>query len=95
MGGGSVLTQHQTRDTETDGQRNPRDGSSGQPCALLEISYFTDEFAVCNILQHYFETGDRIDDELPGLIPSDTVSMQKASPKCAHSKQKSVPQILM
>jgi hypothetical protein len=42
-GGGSVLTQHQSRDTEMDGQHNTRDGSSGRPGALLEISYFADE----------------------------------------------------
>jgi hypothetical protein len=41
VGGGLVLTQHQPRDSETDGQRNTPNGSSGQPGALLEISYFT------------------------------------------------------
>jgi hypothetical protein len=39
-----------------DGQRNIRDGSSGQPSALLQISNFTDEFGVHNILQHYLGT---------------------------------------
>jgi hypothetical protein len=38
--GGYVLTQHQSRDTETDDQRDTRDGSSGRPGALLQISYF-------------------------------------------------------
>jgi hypothetical protein len=42
-GGGSVLTQHQSRDTEMDSQRNSRNGSSGRPGALLEISYFRGE----------------------------------------------------
>jgi hypothetical protein len=40
-GGGSILTQHQSRDMETDGQRYTCDESSGQPSALLEISYYT------------------------------------------------------
>jgi hypothetical protein len=40
-GGGSVLTQHQSRDTEMDSQRNTHNGSLGWPCALLQISYFT------------------------------------------------------
>jgi hypothetical protein len=40
-GWGSVLTQHQSRDTEMDGLRNTCDGSSGQPGALLQTSYFT------------------------------------------------------
>jgi hypothetical protein len=53
-GGHSVFTQHQSRDTETD-------ESSGQSGALLEISYFTDEFAFRNILPYYFGTGE--DDE--------------------------------
>ncbi len=69
-GGGSVLTQHQSSDTETDGQRKTRDGSSYQPGALLQISYFTDEFTVHNILQYYFGTGE--DDGYPGSIPGDT-----------------------
>ncbi len=30
--------------------------SSGRPGTLLQISYFTDEFAVHNILQYYFGT---------------------------------------
>ncbi len=42
-GEGSVLTQHQSRDMETDGQCNTHKGSSGWPSALLEISYFTRE----------------------------------------------------
>ncbi len=42
-GGGSVLTQHQSRDMEMDSQRNSRDGPSVLPSALLEISYFTGE----------------------------------------------------
>ncbi len=42
-GGGLVLTQHQSGDTEMDGQRNTRDRSSGRPGALLEISYLTGE----------------------------------------------------
>jgi hypothetical protein len=41
--------------------RTTCDGSSVQPGALLEISYFTDEFALCNILQYYFGTEE--DDE--------------------------------
>jgi hypothetical protein len=39
----SVLTQHQSRDKETDGQCNTRNRSPGRPGALLEISYFTGE----------------------------------------------------
>jgi hypothetical protein len=31
-------------------------GHHVQPGALLEISYFKDEFALCNILQYYFGT---------------------------------------
>jgi hypothetical protein len=49
-GGGSVLTQHQSHDPEMDSQCNTRDGSSGRPGTVLEISYFTDGFAVHNIL---------------------------------------------
>ncbi len=60
-GGGSVLTQHQSHDIETDGQHNTPDESSGRPGALLEISYFTNEFAVRNIVQYYF--GSEEDDE--------------------------------
>jgi hypothetical protein len=56
--GGSVLTQHQSCDMKMDSQCNTHDGSSGQPSALLQISYFTDEFAVHNILQYYFGTGE-------------------------------------
>jgi hypothetical protein len=54
------------------GQFKTLDGSSyaGRPGALLEISYFTDGFAVCNILQHYFGSGEG--DELPGAIPGKT-----------------------
>jgi hypothetical protein len=55
-GGGAVLTQHQSSDTETDGQRNTRDGSSGRPGALLDISYFLDKSAVRYILHYYFES---------------------------------------
>ncbi len=55
---------------ETNGQRKTRDGSSGRPGALLEISYFTDGFAVCNILQHYFGSGEG--DKWPGSIPKNT-----------------------
>ncbi len=55
---GSFLTQHQSHDSEMDSQRNARDGSLGRPDALLEISYFTDRFAVCNNLQHYFRSGE-------------------------------------
>jgi hypothetical protein len=48
-GGGSVLTQHQSRDTETGyGQHNTHDGSSGRPSALLEISCFTRECSTPN-----------------------------------------------
>jgi hypothetical protein len=54
--GGSVLTQHKPRDLETHGQHKTRDGLSGLPGTLLQISYFTDEFAVRNILQYYFGT---------------------------------------
>jgi hypothetical protein len=57
-GGGSVLTQHQSRDMETDCQCNTHDGSSGPPGTLLQISYFTHEFTVHNILQCYFGTGE-------------------------------------
>ncbi len=57
-GEGLVLTQHQSRDTEMDGQRNTRYGSSGQLSALLEMSYFTDKFAVRNILQYFFGSGE-------------------------------------
>jgi hypothetical protein len=39
--GGSVLTPHQSCDMETDGQHSTRNGSSGQPSALPEMSYFT------------------------------------------------------
>jgi hypothetical protein len=67
-GGGSVLTQHQSHDTETDNQRYTSDGSSGRPGAQLQIWYFTGEFAVHNILQYYFVTGE--DNELPGSIPA-------------------------
>ncbi len=42
-GRSSVLTQHQSHDTEMDGQRNTHDGSSGRRGALLEISYFSGE----------------------------------------------------
>jgi hypothetical protein len=42
-GGGSVLTQHQSCDTEEDGQRNTHIGSSGQPSALLETLNFKGE----------------------------------------------------
>jgi hypothetical protein len=35
-----------------------RDGLSGRPGTLLQISYFTDESAVHNILQYYFGTGE-------------------------------------
>jgi hypothetical protein len=42
-GEGSVLTQHQSRDMEPDGQRNTCHGSSGQAGRLLEISCFTRE----------------------------------------------------
>jgi hypothetical protein len=42
--GGSVLTQHQSSDTEKDSQwKNTRDGSSGWLSPQLEISYFTCE----------------------------------------------------
>ncbi len=58
---GSVLTQHQSRDSEMDSQLNTRDGSLGRPGALLEISYFTNGFAVRNNLQHYFRSWE--DDE--------------------------------
>ncbi len=40
-GGGSVLTQHQSRDTETDQSTPYCDGSSGRHGTLLQISYFT------------------------------------------------------
>jgi hypothetical protein len=40
-GRAQFFTQHQSHETETDSQRNTCDGSSGQPGAPLEISYFT------------------------------------------------------
>jgi hypothetical protein len=40
-GGGWVLTQQQSHDSETVGQRNTHDGSSGWPRGLLEITFFT------------------------------------------------------
>jgi hypothetical protein len=43
VGGASVLTQHQSHAVETDSQCNTRNGASGQPSALLDISYFTGE----------------------------------------------------
>jgi hypothetical protein len=43
VAGGSVLTQHRSRDTESDGQHNTHDESPGRPGRLLEISYFTGE----------------------------------------------------
>ncbi len=60
MGG---LGFHQSRDTETESPCNTQDGLSGRPGSLLQISYFTDEFAVHSILKHYFGTGE--DDEMP------------------------------
>jgi hypothetical protein len=57
-GGGLALTQHHSCDTETDDQHNTRDGSSEQPGARLQISYFTDKFAVNNILLYLFGTGE-------------------------------------
>jgi hypothetical protein len=39
-GEGSVLAQHQSRDSETDNHCNTRDGSSDRPRALLQISFF-------------------------------------------------------
>jgi hypothetical protein len=40
-GEGSVLTQHQSRDTEMDGQHETCNESSGRPSTLQQISYFT------------------------------------------------------
>jgi hypothetical protein len=54
-----------------DGQHNPRDGSSGQPGPLLQFHSYRD-FAVHNILQYYFGTGE--DDKKPGLITGDTIN---------------------
>ncbi len=50
------------------GQRNTRDGSSGQPDTLQKI-YFTDEFAVHNILQYDFGTGETTNsqDQFPAI----------------------------
>ncbi len=56
--GGGGLSSHPTPDMETEGQRNIRDGSSGRPGALLQISYFTPTLAVHDILQYYFGTGE-------------------------------------
>jgi hypothetical protein len=56
--GGSFLSKHQSHDIEADGQCNTHDGSSGKSGTLLQISYFTDKFAVHNILQYYFGTGE-------------------------------------
>ncbi len=74
-GGGSVLTQHQPHDTEMDGQCNTHDGSSGRPGALLEIEYFTDEFAVHSqyTIFHNIIFGFGEDNEYPGLIPCNTI----------------------
>jgi hypothetical protein len=43
-----------SRDTETDGHATLMMGHQADPGALLEISYFTDGFAIRKILQHYF-----------------------------------------
>jgi hypothetical protein len=53
---GSHPTPFTYSNTETDGQQNTRDRSSGQSGALLQISYFKGEFTVHNILQYYFGT---------------------------------------
>jgi hypothetical protein len=61
--------QHQTRDTETDSQRNTHDGSSGWPGALLENSIFYRWIAVCNILHILLGLGKTTNsqDRFPGI----------------------------
>ncbi len=69
--GGSVLTQHQSCDMETDGQRDTCHGSSGRPGALLKFFLFLQIAAVHQIFyNYYFGIGE--DNQQPGLIPSDT-----------------------
>jgi hypothetical protein len=63
---------------KTDGQHKTYDWSSGRPGALLEMSYFTDKFAIHHVVQYYFETGE--DGEQPGSILGDTIQCPQ---KCA------------
>jgi hypothetical protein len=64
-----TCTQHQRRDTETEGQRNTHDGSSGRPSALLENSIFYRWIAVCNILHILLGLGKTTNsqDRFPGI----------------------------
>jgi hypothetical protein len=70
-GGGSALTQHQSRDSETVSQCNIHDRSSGQPGALLQISYFRSNLLYT--IFHNISLGLGEDIKKPGLIPGNTV----------------------
>jgi hypothetical protein len=70
-GGGSVLTQHQSRDIEKDGQCNTRNGSSGRPSALLEILYITGDQQYVIFYNIILGMGKTTNE--PGSIPGDTI----------------------
>jgi hypothetical protein len=59
-GEGSVLTQHQSRDTETDGQRTTRDWSSGRPSAQLEDSLGISQGVTANLCTTFFTSPQRV-----------------------------------
>jgi hypothetical protein len=69
VGGGSVLTQHQSYDWIRTVNATLMTGHQANPVHCYKFSV---RFAVHNILKYYFGTGE--DDKKPGLIPGDTVA---------------------
>ncbi len=64
---------------ETDGQCNTRDGSSGWPSALLEISYFTGELQYVIFHDNILGLGKTTNsqDRFPAYISSVTVTLSR------------------
>jgi hypothetical protein len=65
-GGGSVLTEHQSRDKEMDRSTRHLQWVIKLTCRTANNFIFYSKFAVHNILQHYFVSGE--DDKKPGLV---------------------------
>ncbi len=68
-GGGSVLTQHQSRDRIQTVKATLVMGHQADPAHCYKFSF---RFAVHNILQYYLGLGE--DNKKPGSIPGDTIN---------------------
>ncbi len=65
-GGGLVLTQHQSKVTEADGQCNTCNGSSGRPGTVLETLHFTGELQYVIFYNIILGLGKMKPESIPG-----------------------------